>query len=219
VRWTMDSIIKQTMDFVREQLEHEGSGHDYAHIERVYKGAMNISRIEGGNPVIVALAALLHDISDHKFNQGDSRVGAKIAYDFLLDIKVEQQVANHVKQIIETMSYKGGVVDSSQNTLEGQIVQDADRLDALGAIGIARAFTYGGYKKRMLYDPSIKPKQFKDVNEYLGNQSTTINHFYEKLLLLKDLMNTKTGKLMATQRHEFMIMYLNQFYEEWEGTK
>ena len=150
------------------------------------------------------------------FNDGDSDIGPRLAKDWLEGLNVDDAIINKITNIIRTMSFKGGTTNSKQETIEGMVVQDADRLDAIGAIGIARAFAYGGYKKRELYNPDIKPQKYKDFDQYKGSVDTTINHFYEKLLLLKDLMNTKSGKTMAEERHEFMMTYLDQFFGEWD---
>jgi uncharacterized protein len=208
-------IIEKTRAFVREKLEGEGTGHDWWHIERVYKAALFICEKENANSFIVQLAALLHDIADWKFHNGNSNIGAEISKDWLESLDVEASDIDQVCTIIKTLSFKGGTVDSTQYTIEGKVVQDADRLDAIGAIGIARTFAYGGNKNREMYNPAIAPKIFDDFIHYKDAKNTTINHFYEKLLKLKDLMNTSSGKEIATTRHEFMELYLNQFYTEW----
>ena len=210
-------IIEKCIDFVRESLETDHTGHDWSHIERVYKLACFIAKKEDGNLFVISLASLLHDIKDHKFTGGDSLVGATIAYDFLMSLNVSEDIALAVKDIILNMSYKCGLNKEKVLSKEGQIVQDADRLDAMGAIGIARTFTYGGSKERVMYDPDIKPQTYKDIQSYLKSESTTINHFYEKLLKLKELMNTETAKMIAKKRHNFMESYLNQFYLEWDA--
>jgi uncharacterized protein len=210
-------LINQTIDYVKETLNDDHTGHDWSHIERVYQMALAIAECEKGDLLIVSLAALLHDIKDHKFTGGDSSIGADLAYDFLMNLEVETDVANVVREIILNMSYKGGLNQDKVLSKEGQIVQDADRLDAIGAIGIARAFTYGGSKGRVMFDPNNQPQTFTDLETYLNNQSTTINHFYEKLLKLKDLMNTETAKQIAAKRHTFMESFLTQFYKEWES--
>jgi uncharacterized protein len=212
-----EQVINQTIEFVKESLKDDHTGHDWTHIERVYNMAISIASKESGDILIVSLAALLHDIKDHKFTGGDSSIGANLAYEFLLKINVDSYVANEVREIVLNMSYKGGLNQDKLLSKEGQIVQDADRLDAIGAIGIARAFTYGGSKGRSMYDPNNQPQSFKNLESYLNNQSTTINHFYEKLLKLKDLMNTDTARQIARKRHEFMEAFLSQFYKEWEA--
>jgi len=213
----MQEHIKKTIEFVKKTLENAEAGHDWFHIERVFKNAVTINRVEKGNELIVIFAALLHDIADPKFNNGDEELGPNIAETFLKSIAVDEAIIAHVKLIIQNMSFKNSFDDNAFTSKEMQIVQDADRLDAIGAIGIARAFTYGGYKNRVLYDPEIKPEQHLTKDTYKNTTAPTINHFYEKLLLLKDMMNTQTGKEMALQRHNFMLLYLEQFYKEWEG--
>ena len=207
-------IIEKTKEFVRNKLYGEGSGHDWFHIERVYNLARYLAEKENANSFIVEMTALLHDIDDWKFsNSNDTNTTA--TEDFLKSIEVDEDSFERIINIIQTMPYKGGVVDSTQHTLEGKIVQDADRLDAIGAIGIARTFAYGGSKNRQIYDPSIKPMDFKDLNEVKNAENHTINHFYEKLLKLKDLMNTDTAKEIAEKRHKYMEEFLNEFYSEW----
>lgn len=215
----MQSIIEQTINFVKITLANAETGHDWFHIERVYKTAQTINAVEKGDPLIVELAALLHDIADSKFNNGDEEIGPQKAGDFLKEIGVADETILHVQEVIRNLSYKASLGTITFKSKELDVVQDADRLDAIGAIGIARAFTYGGYKNRVLYDPAIPTNLNMSKEEYKNTTAPTINHFYEKLLLLKDLMKTETGKLMAQQRHEFMITYLDQFYAEWEGKK
>ena len=213
----MNLIIEKTITFVRATLAGAEAGHDWFHIERVYNNARAIHAAEGGNELIVLLAALLHDIADPKFNNGDEEIGPRMATEFLNSMGVENEIIDHVQQIIRNLSYKASLGTVTFQSKELDIVQDADRLDAIGAIGIARAFTYGGYKNRVLYDPEIAPKLTQTKEEYKNTTAPTINHFYEKLLLLKDLMKTGTGKDMAKQRHDFMLAYLEQFYGEWKG--
>lgn len=208
-------IISKTIEYVKNKLEGEGTGHDFWHILRVYKTSIYIGEKEGADLFVVELAALLQDIADWKFNNGDSDIGPRISREWLEHLEVDDLIINKITKIIRTMSFKGGTTNSKQETIEGKVVQDADRLDAIGAIGIARAFAYGGYKQRELYNPNIKPQIYKDFKKYKESVDTTVNHFYEKLLLLKDLMNTKAGKTMAKERHEFMQTYLNQFFMEW----
>jgi uncharacterized protein len=215
----MDPIIKKTIQFVKETLADAEAGHDWFHIERVYKTALTINAQEKGDELIVALAALLHDIADPKFNDGDEEIGPRIAGEFLESINVDPSIIEHVKQIIINLSYKASLGIVTFHSKELDIVQDADRLDAIGAIGIARAFTYGGYKNRVLYDPEIKPNMSMSKEEYKNSTGPTINHFYEKLFLLKDLMKTPAGKNIAQKRHNFMQEYLDQFYDEWAGMK
>jgi uncharacterized protein len=210
-------IIFQIANEVKAKLEGEGSGHDWWHIYRVWKMSKHICEGEKADMVIVELAALLHDIADWKFYEGDEEVGPRVAKEILQKYDVSTDVVEKVCQIIKETSFKGVGVKTLPSTIEGKIVQDADRLDAIGAIGIARAFAYGGHKNRVIYDPAIKPVIHQTKEEYTKNQSPTINHFYEKLLLLKDLMNTDTAKEIAISRHLFMEEYLNRFYKEWEG--
>ncbi|WP_231458701.1 HD domain-containing protein [Pedobacter sp. Leaf132] len=213
----MQNYIEKTINFVKKTLEHAEAGHDWFHIERVFKTALNINQIEKGNELIISFAALLHDIADPKFNNGDEELGPNVAADFLKSINVEASIIVQVKLIIQNMSFKNSFDNLSYTSKELNIVQDADRLDAIGAIGIARAFTYGGYKNRVLYDPEIKPELNHSKESYKNTTAPTINHFYEKLLLLKDMMKTDSGKAIAQKRHDFMESYLTQFYHEWEG--
>lgn len=211
--------ITRTIIFVKEQLENAEGGHDWFHIERVYKNSMLIARDEKVDIFVVQLGALLHDIADSKFHDGDETVGPNLARTFLFSLNIDSKVIEHVINIIENISFKGGNEAQKFKSLELDVVQDADRLDALGAIGIARTFNYGGFKNRTLFDPSIKPNLNMSKEEYKSSDAPTINHFYEKLLLLKDKMNTKTGKQIAEKRHQFMELYLAQFYDEWDGNK
>lgn len=213
----MEQVIAETISFVKHTLANAEAGHDWFHIERVYKTAIHINKTENGNPLIITLAALLHDIADSKFNNGDEEVGPQKAGDFLQSINVSTEVIHQVKEIIKNLSFKASFGDINFHSKELDVVQDADRLDAIGAVGIARAFTYGGYKNRVLYDPEIAPNLKMTKDEYKNTTAPTINHFYEKLLLLKDLMKTDTGKTMALARHQFMLSYLDQFFAEWEG--
>lgn len=210
----MNKIIDRTIQFVKETLADAEAGHDWFHIDRVYKNAIAINKIEQADDLIVALAALLHDIADAKFNNGDEEIGPRVAGEFLSTLEITPQIIEHVQQIIRNLSYKSSLGLITFQSKELDVVQDADRLDAIGAIGIARAFTYGGYKNRVLYDPEIKPQLNMTKEEYKNSTSPTINHFYEKLLLLKDLMKTNEGKKIAQQRHDFMLTYLEQFYQE-----
>jgi uncharacterized protein len=213
------SLIDNTILFVKQKLENAEAGHDWFHIERVYKNALLIAQDEVCDIQIVKLGALLHDIADSKFNDGDETVGPKVARAFLESQKVADEIIVHVVNIIENISFKGGNFEKKFNSIELEIVQDADRLDAIGAIGIARTFNYGGFKNRQLYNPEITPKLNMSKEEYKKSEAPTINHFYEKLLLLKDKMNTKTGKNLAQERHKFMELFLSQFYAEWDGEK
>ena len=213
------SIIDKTCQFVEEKLAGDGSGHDWWHIHRVWNLAKNIAgQEEGTNLMIVELSALLHDIADWKFHDGDENKGPQMAKQFLTANHVESSVIDPVVEIIASISYKGAGVPTPMKTLEGQVVQDADRLDAIGALGIARTFAYGGHKNRLIYHPEEKPVLHQSFEDYKKNQGHTINHFYEKLLLLKDRMNTASGKRLAEARHQFMQTYLDQFYKEWDGT-
>ena len=212
-------IIENTIQFVKETLENAEGGHDWFHIERVLNNAKLIAKTEDADDFIVQLGALLHDIADSKFHNGDESVGPKIAADFLESQQVSTEVIDHVVKIIQNISFKGGNIEQKFHSAELDIVQDADRLDAIGAIGIARTFNYGGFKNRAIYDPEIEPKLNMTKEEYKASNAPTINHFYEKLLLLKDRMNTKTGAEIAQKRHEFMEQFLDQFYAEWNGLK
>lgn len=212
-------IIDKTIQFVRQKLEGEGSGHDWWHVYRVYKNALNIVASEEADEFIVSLGALLHDIADFKFHGGDTEVGPRVAKEWLESLSVDENIIKQVEHIVRNVSFKGAKVKSTMETIEGKIVQDADRLDAIGAIGIARTFAYGGYKEREIYNPDIKPELHDSFEKYKNNESHSINHFYEKLLLLKDLMNTETGRKVADERHKFMELYLQQFYDEWDWRK
>ena len=216
-------IINITIPFVKEQLKDAEGGHDWFHIQRVYKNALLIADNEDCNLQIVQLGVLLHDIADSKFHPdasgGDETIGPKIAKDFLEKENVDSETIQHVLNIIENVSYKGDNFEKKFHSKELEIVQDADRLDAIGAIGIARAFNYGGFKNRAMYNPDIAPKMKMSKEEYKKSEAPTINHFYEKLLLLKDKMNTETGKKIAKERHRFMESFLAEFYAEWEGEK
>ncbi|WP_353088099.1 HD domain-containing protein [Flavobacterium sp.] len=212
-------IVDATIIFVKQQLEGAEAGHDWFHIERVYRNALHIADQEQCNREAVQLAALLHDIADSKFHGGDETIGPITARAFLESQNVEESTINHVVRIIENISFKGGKTDRTFSSLELDIVQDADRLDAIGAIGIARTFAYGGFKNRPLYDPAIAPNMHMTKEEYKASHAPTLNHFYEKLLLLKDRMNTATGKKLAEDRHRFMEVFLAKFYAEWDGEK
>lgn len=213
------TLLANTKLFVKHKLEKAEGGHDWFHIERVYKNAMLIAKDEDCDLLIVQLGALLHDIADSKFHDGDESIGPTLARAFLEREKVSEETIVHVINIIENISFKGGNYEKKFNSKELAIVQDADRLDAIGAIGIARTFNYGGFKNRPLYNPNVIPKLTMTKEEYKNSDAPTLNHFYEKLLLLKDKMNTKTGKRIAQERHTFMENFLSQFYAEWEGEK
>lgn len=213
-------LIESTINFVKTELENAEGGHDWFHIERVYKNTLLIAKQEKVDVIVVSLAALLHDIADSKFYNGDETIGPRVASEFLLKHNVDSEIIEHVTQIIENMSFKNSFdLNPSFTSKEMEVVQDADRLDAIGAIGIARCFNYGGFKDRPLYNPEIKPNLKMTKAEYKAAKAPTINHFYEKLLVLKDQMNTKTGKHIALERHKYMEGFLKQFYAEWEGTK
>ena len=213
------SIIDKTILFVKDKLQNAEGGHDWFHIERVYKNAISIAETETCDLTVVKLGALLHDIADSKFHDGDEEIGPQKARNYLESQKVSEEIIKHVIQIIENISFKGGNFEKQFTSKELEIVQDADRLDALGAIGIARTFNYGGFKNRAIYNPTIAPKLNMSKEEYKKSEAPTLNHFYEKLLLLKDKMNTETGKKLAQERHRFMELFLSQFYAEWEGEK
>ena len=216
---TDPDLISKTISFVKEKLVNAEGGHDWFHIERVFKNSVLISKKEDCDGTVVKLGALLHDIADSKFHDGDESIGPRIAREFLESENVEEETISHVVNIIENISYKGGNFQKKFSSIELDVVQDADRLDAIGAIGIARAFNYGGFKNRALYDPKIAPNSSMTKEEYKKNDAPTLNHFYEKLLLLKDKMNTDTGKQIAQERHRYMEGFLAQFYAEWEGEK
>lgn len=209
-------LISKTITFVKQQLAGAEGGHDWFHIERVYKNALRIAQSETCDETVVQLGALLHDIADSKFHGGDETVGPITARKFLEKQNVNEAMIVHVIHIIENISFKGGNFEKKFHSKELEIVQDADRLDAIGAIGIARAFNYGGFKNRALYDPEIIPNLTMSKEEYKSSASPTLNHFYEKLLLLKDKMNTATGKIIALERHHYMEAFLLQFYAEWK---
>ena len=214
---TNKEIVNATIKYVRATLQNAEGGHDWWHIERVWNNANTIAKTENADLFTVSIAALLHDIADSKFNNGDEEIGPVKATNFLQSLNVKKDIVDHVENIIRNISYKGGNFTPNFHSPELAVVQDADRLDALGAIGIARAFNYGGFKNREIYNPEIKPDLNMTKDAYKNSNAPTINHFYEKLLLLKDKMNTETGKKMAEQRHAFMQTYLYQFYAEWDG--
>lgn len=219
IRSDSDSLIGKTAEYVRGLLVGEGSGHDWWHIYRVWKMSVRIAREENANLLVVELAALLHDIADWKFNDGDEEVGPAKARAWLQSLMVDEEVVAQVCQIVRDISYKGAGVATPMPTIEGQVVQDADRLDAIGAIGIARTFAYGGSKSREMYNPEQNPVLHQSFEQYKKGDGSTINHFYEKLLLLKERMNTATAKRLAQHRHRVMEEFLDEFYLEWEGEK
>ncbi|CAM1358269.1 Hydrolase, HD family protein [Tenacibaculum litoreum] len=218
--WIMnkEQIIQNTIEFVKETLQGAEGGHDFFHIERVYKNALLIAKNENVDEFVVSLGALLHDIADSKFYDGDETVGPKKARAFLMNQQVSEDTIVHIENIINNISFKGGNFKQSFTSPELNVIQDADRLDAIGAVGVARCFNYGGFKNRELYNPEIPPNLKMTKEEYKKSTAPTINHFYEKLLLLKDKMNTTTGKKIAEQRHAYMEGFLDQFYKEWNGT-
>lgn len=211
-------LINKTIELVKQKLEGTESGHDWFHIERVWKLSLKIQEKEGGDKLIIELSALLHDIADPKFHNGDETLASKIVNDFLTEQNVDSETIQKVIFIIDNMSFKNRNDAPENLPLELKIVQDADRLDAIGAIGIARTFNFGGYKNNLMYHPDIEPKLNQTKEEYKKSNGTTINHFYEKLLLLKDLLNTKTAKGIAEHRHQLMLQFLDEFYKEWNVT-
>ena len=211
----MKNHLTLTINFVKEKLEGAEAGHDWFHIERVWKLSKKIAEKEGGNLEVIELSALLHDIADPKFHNGDETLALKISKDFLEEIHVNAELIEQVLFVIKNISFKNRAEAPENPPLELQIVQDADRLDAIGAIGIARTFNFGGFKNNLMYHPEIKPNLGMNKEEYKKSNGTTINHFYEKLLLLKDLMNTETAKRIASERHDFMLQFLDEFYKEW----
>jgi len=213
---TQQEIIQKTADYIKGEFADDSSGHDWWHIYRVWKNAITICEREKADSFIVELAALLHDLDDWKFNESVDETPLR-AKAWLDSLTIDPSITDAVCRIILHISYKGAGVQNKMDSLEGFIVQDADRLDAIGAIGIARAFAYGGYKNRPLYDPDSPPQMHQTFEQYKSSKSATINHFYEKLLLLKDMMNTDAAKRIAKQRHEIMVQFLGQFMKEWEG--
>lgn len=212
----MKSTIENTVEFVKEKLEGAEAGHDWFHIERVWKLAKKIGETENCDQDVVELSALLHDIADPKFHNGDETIAPKISREFLESQNVPNETIEKVLFVIENISFKNRGNAPVNPSLELQIVQDADRIDAIGAIGIARTFNFGGFKNNPMYDPAVQPSLNMSKEEYKKSNGTTINHFYEKLLLLKDLMNTEKGKKMAEERHNYMLNFLDQFYKEWD---
>lgn len=211
----MNKLIENTVEFVKEKLKGAEAGHDWYHIERVWKLSKKIAETESCNLEVVELAALLHDIADPKFHDGDETVALKVSREFLENQQTSENVIEKVLFIIKNISFKNRAEAPENLPVELKIVQDADRIDAIGAIGVARTFNFGGFKNNLMYDPEIKPKLNMSKDEYKKSNGTTINHFYEKLLLLKDLMNTRKGKEIAAERHSFMLQFLDQFYKEW----
>lgn len=211
----MNEIISKTADYVKEKLYGESSGHDWWHTQRVWKNSIEITKEESANLFVIQLAALLHDIADWKLHDGNENLGPETAREWLEKLNVDKKIIQDVCEIIKDISFKGSSVKSKMKTKEGMIVQDADRLDALGAVGIARTFAYSGKMGREIHNPNVKPQENQTFEQYKNDKSTGINHFYEKLLLLKDLMNTETAKKIAGKRHKFMESFLKEFYKEW----
>ncbi|MBI1348397.1 HD domain-containing protein [bacterium] len=211
------TLISQTEQFLQTRLQGDSSGHDWWHIDRVRKSAIALAHAEGANADVCELAALLHDVADWKFHDGDETAGPRVARDWLESQVVNEQIIQQVTQIVAEVSFKGAGVRTEMSTLEGRCVQDADRLDAIGAVGIARAFAFGGAFGRAMYDPHHPPELHADFTAYKTKSGPTINHFYEKLLLLKDRMQTQTGRTWAAERHQFMEQFLEQFYREWNA--
>jgi uncharacterized protein len=211
-------IIQKTGHFIESEFRAEGSGHDWFHIDRVRKMALRIGETENCDLFIVEMAALLHDLDDWKLTAQVTGESSK-AEKWLVSVGLDSEISSHILEIIGEVSFKGAGIETPVSSVEAAIVQDADRLDAIGAIGIARTFAYGGHKSRLIYDPSVVPVMHTDFQEYKDSSAPTINHFYEKLLLLKDRMNTKTAQIIAEQRHRFMTDYLSQFYDEWEAIR
>lgn len=212
-----EAIIKKTAEFARKTLEGEGSGHDWWHVYRVWKNAIQIGTAEKADLLIVQLGALLHDIADYKFYAGDETIGPKRSREWLEHFDLKTEEIDHICEIVANISFKGAKAENKIKTKEGIVVQDADRLDAIGAIGIARTFAFGGSKSNPIHDPNVPPIINQSIEEYKKSNHPQINHFYEKLLLLKDKMNTQTGKSIAESRHKFMEQYLERFFNEWEG--
>jgi len=213
-----EDVLQKVRERIRFQFEGEGTGHDWWHIFRVVQNALTIGEKEGADLFLVELSALVHDVGDHKFHNGDESLAEGLISELLSKEGVAQDTIGKVNHIVKHVSYKGAEVETPMDSIEGKVVQDADRLDAIGAIGVARAFAYGGAKSRELYNPNQKPNLHLSFDDYKKDNGHTINHFYEKLLLLKDRMQTATGKQMAAERHQFMEQYLQQFYKEWEGS-
>ncbi len=212
-------ILSKTFNFVKETLASADASHDFWHIQRVYNVSKEIAKTEECENIVVELGALLHDIADYKYHGGDEEIGPRIAKEFLISINVDFDIVEKVENIVRYISFKGGKHRCEYKSIELDIVQDADRLDAIGAIGIARCMAYSAISNREIYNPEIEPNLNMSTNQYKQNDSTAINHFFEKLLLLKDKMNTKSGTKIAENRHKFMEKYLAQFFAEWEGNK
>ncbi|MGY2132631.1 HD domain-containing protein [Hymenobacter sp. HD11105] len=212
------AVISSTVDFIREKFLHEGSGHDWAHIERVWRTSKALAaQTPTADPFVTELGALLHDVADWKFHAGDEEAGPRAARQWLTSLEVEESIIERVEAIIREISFKGVGVPTPMSTPEGELVQDADRLDAIGAIGVARAFAYGGHKGRSLHDPTVPPIAHDSFESYKQNTAPTINHFYEKLLHLQERLHTPAARAVAQRRHQFMEEFLTQFLREWEG--
>ncbi len=213
-----DQIIQKTIKFVHQQLENQGAGHDFLHVSHVWENSKLIAKGEKINDTfIIELGALLHDIADFKFHDGNEKIGGEIARKWLLTLELNENDIRRITHIVDNVSFKGELSKNKMRSIEGKIVQDADRLESIGAIGIARCFTYGGSKSIPIYDPSIKIKRRMTKKQFKKHQGTSVNYFYEKLLLLKDLMNTKTAKKIANKRHKYMLNFLKEFFIEWEN--
>jgi uncharacterized protein len=215
----MNELIEKVAQFIKDKFEENEGSHDWHHIERVWKLSKIIQEKEGGDLLVIELAALLHDVSDHKYNGGNWNAGSELTREILFKLDASLEVTSRVVAVVSQVSFKGAKVSDSTDSIEAQIVQDADRLDAIGAIGIARAFAYGGSKNRPLYVPDVAPVLHQTADEYKNSVSHTVNHFYEKLFLLKDRMHTQTAKNLARERHFFMEEFLSQFYSEWKSLK
>ncbi len=211
-----ENLIQNAVEFVKEKLDGAEAGHDWFHIERVWKLSKKIAENEKVDLQVLELGALLHDIADPKFHDGDETLALKISREFLESQSVSEEIIEKVLFIIQNISFKNRREVPENLPLELKIVQDADRLDAMGAIGIARTFNFGGFKNNLIFHPEIPPKLSMSKEEYKKNEGTTVNHFYEKLLLLKDLMNTESAKKIASERHDFMLKFLEEFYKEWD---
>lgn len=214
------NITEKAIEYAKNKQEGFDGGHDWSHSERVLNTCRYIQRKEAAGDIeVIELAAILHDIADTKFHKGSESDGGDMAYDYLLKLGLSAVKAEHIRLIINSLSFKNSLENTYKKSIEFQIVQDSDRLDAMGAVGIARAFNYGGLKNRALYDPEIKPQTYTSTEEYKKSTAPTLNHFYEKLFLLKDLMNTKTGRELAEERHEYMLSYVERFKDEWRGIR
>lgn len=214
---SVENLVEQIADFVKSQNSDIATGHDWYHIDRVRKNALYLQSKEGGNKEVIELAALLHDISDYKFNGGNEQLGGDVSYDTIISLGGSVEIAEKVRIIVNSVSYKGAHVEDTTTSLEAKIVQDADRLDAIGAIGIARTFAYGGHAGNPIYDPELPSQLHNSFEEYKNSKSTTINHFYEKLLLLSNKTHTNTARQIAEERTEYMKTFLTQFYREWNN--